>query len=581
MIAVHVTHEAVEKIGGIGAVIAGLMTADAYARKVSRTVLVGPLFNAQGPVDRRLGHSGKVIFSSVDCLRPPEWASKFSHIEQTYDVGIIYGTRMVDDPCSGRVVQAEVLLLDVHHANVQRMNIFKGEMFKKFAIPSDRFENVWDFEQYMRLAEPGLEALKAIGCNGGQEQVVIFSHEYMGMPLALKAVLAGSPNTKTVFYAHEVASVRPIIEDLAGHDTMFYNVLCRASAKGLTLEDVFPQVLGNFKHPLVRAARYCDHVFAVGDYVHSELEFLDPHFKGMTIDLMYNGIPAIQIDLAQKHASRNLMKTYARNLCGFEPTWIFTHVCRPVRSKAAWRDLRVLHEMESLLASRGETAIYFLLGTLGGQRRSQDVRRMEQNYGWPVVHEKGYPDLCGGEESLGDMADYFNKDHKAIRAVLVNQWDWNNNFCGDRMPAQMTFADIRRGTDVEFGMSCYEPFGIAQFEPLSFGAICSPSNICGCMGFARKACGGRRHDNIVESGYLDVPPDVDIPQLLNISIQQRDHVESIEGGRIARIIFDRLPRGDQQMQGLMEDGYALAREMSWEKVVDNYFLPSINKVARS
>ena len=41
MIVVHVTHEAVEKIGGIGAVLAGLMTAEAYAKIVSRTILLG------------------------------------------------------------------------------------------------------------------------------------------------------------------------------------------------------------------------------------------------------------------------------------------------------------------------------------------------------------------------------------------------------------------------------------------------------------------------------------------------------------------------------------------------------------
>ena len=49
MIVVHVTHEAVEKIGGIGAVIAGLMTADAYQEKVSRTILLGPLLSTDRP----------------------------------------------------------------------------------------------------------------------------------------------------------------------------------------------------------------------------------------------------------------------------------------------------------------------------------------------------------------------------------------------------------------------------------------------------------------------------------------------------------------------------------------------------
>ena len=66
------------------------------------------------------------------------------------------------------------------------------------------------------------------------------------------------------------------------------------------------------------------------------------------------------------------------------------------------------------------------------------------------------------------MTDFFNREHQAVRAVLVNQWDWNRQVCGERMPEEMTFGDIRRGTDLEFGLSVYEPFGISQFEPLSF-----------------------------------------------------------------------------------------------------------------
>ena len=40
------------------------------------------------------------------------------------------------------------------------------------------------------------------------------------------------------------------------------------------------------------------------------------------------------------------------------------------------------------------------------------------------------------------------------------------------MPADMEFMDIRKGSDAEFGQSIYEPFGIAQVEPISFGGIC-------------------------------------------------------------------------------------------------------------
>ena len=435
MIVVHVTHEAVEKIGGIGAVIAGLTTTEAYAEAVSRTILLGPLLTTGRPVNRRLGEGGHVIYSSLDAVCPPQWREKFLAIERTYDVGIIYGTSKVTDACTGKTVEAEVLLVDVFHANNNRLNLFKAELFKKFAVPSRDFEQIWEYEEYVRLAEPGFEALKVIGAEA--EQMVILAHEYMGMPTALRAVLDGAESTRTVFYAHEVASVRPIVEKLPGHDTMFYNVLAKAGQAGRSLEEVFPAVFGNYKHPLVKAARYCDHVFAVGDFVRAELRFIDRHFETMDIDLVYNGIPAERITPSQRLASKAKLQQYAENLYGWRPTWAFTHVARPVLSKGIWRDLAVLHHLEEILAGRGETAVYFMLGTLAGQRRPQDIRQMERVYGWPANHEPGYPDLCQGEEVVGEMFKHFNGNHEAARAVFVNQWDWNRQACGERMPKEM------------------------------------------------------------------------------------------------------------------------------------------------
>ena len=579
MIVVHVTHEAVEKIGGIGAVIAGLVTADAYAGSVSRTILLGPLLQTDRPVNMRLGEGGKIVYSSLDAVYTPPWREKFMPIERTFDVGIIYGTRQVREPCNGKTVEVEVLLVDVFHANKDRLNLFKGELFKKFAVPSDRFESIWEYEEYVRLAEPGIEVLGALGCFHNREQVVLLAHEYMGMPTALKAVLDGKTNTRTVFYAHEVASVRPAVEKTPGHDTMFYNILKAAQLEGKTLEQVFPLVCENYKHPLVKAARYCDHVFAVGDYIALELRFLDPHFRTMDIDLVYNGLPTRPVDMGQKAQSQSRMRTYAANLFGSRPTWIFTHVARPVLSKGIWRDLGVLHYLEGLLAKRGETAVYFMLGTLGGQRRSQDVRHMEWVYGWPVAHEEGYPDLCGGEEVLGDMFDDFNRHHQAVRAVLVNQWDWNRRVCGQRMPEDMTFADIRAGTDLEFGLSVYEPFGISQLEPLNFGGLCVVSNVCGCMGFARKAGGTQNLENVIEADYLKVPAGMGTEQLLCLPMSVRDKIESEENRRLAGIIVDRLPRDAEVLHRRVQAGCELARRMSWEQVVSEYFLPSLGRAA--
>ena len=581
MIVVHVTHEAVEKMGGIGAVVSGLSTADAYAKAATRTILVGPLLSTDRPVNLRLGRAGQVIYSSLDAVHTPPWREKFLPIERTYDVGIIYGRRPITDSCSGRSVEAEVLLVDVFHANRDRLNLFKGELFKKFGVPSERFENIWEYEEYVRLAEPGFEALKVIGCDGSDEDVVILAHEYMGMPLALKSVLDGAPRTRTVFYAHEVASVRPVVEKMPGHDTMFYNVLEQAVEQGRDLEDVFPAAHANFKHPLVKAARYCDCVFAVGDHVRSELHFLDRHFRTMEIDLVYNGIPAMKLPLDQKRASRSRMQEYGKNLFGLKPTWIFTHVARPVLSKGVWRDLAVLHHLEPMLAERNETAVYFMLGTLAGQRRRQDVRQMERVYGWPVGHENGYPDLCQGEEVLGENFAHFNGTHKTVKAVFVNQWDWNRDVCGDRMPAGMTFRDIRAGTDVELGLSVYEPFGISQLEPLCFGALCVVSDVCGCVGFARQAAGaGAFDDSIIVGSFLALAEPMSISELLKLSIRQRDAIESQEARRLAELIVPRLPRDDNAMRRKIDAGLELADKMSWEHVVQNYFLPPLREAAR-
>jgi len=582
MIVVHVTHEAVEKIGGIGAVVAGLVTAEEYEKNVSRTILVGPVLRTDLPASLRVGEGGTLIYSTMDNLTPSPWREKFAPIEKTHDVGIIYGTRKINDPCGGNTVQVEVLLIDVFHSNRDRLNLFKGELYKKFGVPSAPFEHIWEYEEYVRIAEPGYEALKALGCNGTSKKPVVYlAHEYMGMPLALKVILSGSHNSRTVFYAHEVASVRPVVEHAPGHDTMFYNVLQNEIRDGRCMEDVFPSVFENYKHPLVKAARHCDHVFCVGDYVAKELNFLDRHFRTRACDLVYNGVQALPLTLEQKLVSRGRMQEYANNLFNEEPDWIFTHVCRPVMSKGIWRDLNVMHHMEPLLAKRGESAVYFMLGTLAGQRRASDVRHMERTYDWPVRHERGYPDLCGGEETLADIIDEFNRTHSHIRAVLVNQWDWNRQVCGNRMPEDMTFADIRRGSDLEFGLSVYEPYGIAQFEALSFGAICVPSNVCGCMGFARQLAsrGLDITNNIVEGNFLALPPGVDQEDAMTIDQAGRDVIETREAQRLATLLVPMLPRCDHDLKARIDSGYKLAEKMNWEHVMKDYFLPSLAKTA--
>ena len=72
------------------------------------------------------------------------------------------------------------------------------------------------------------------------------------------------------------------------------------------------------------------------------------------------------------------------------------------------------------------------------------------------------------------------------------------------MPQEMDFVDIRRESDVEFGQSIYEPFGIAQFEPLTFGGVCVVSSVCGCSGFLRDVTSGDDVKNVIVADYTSL-----------------------------------------------------------------------------
>jgi len=58
---VHVTHEAIHKIGGIGAVLHGLFTARTYLDTVKRNILVGPFWPTDAGGESRLRHDGEVL----------------------------------------------------------------------------------------------------------------------------------------------------------------------------------------------------------------------------------------------------------------------------------------------------------------------------------------------------------------------------------------------------------------------------------------------------------------------------------------------------------------------------------------
>lgn len=580
---VHLTHEAIQKIGGIGAVLHGLLTSRKYLDAVPRNILVGPFWPGDETGEKRLGPLGEVLYSSLDSINRTPLSSRFREIEQEYDVGIVYGRRKFVDKETNVTSVPEILLIDVSRFDAAKIGVFKFELWEKFGIDSSKYENIWDYEQYMRLARPAMAALHALGAGNSVEPCVILSHEYMGMPTALAAIMEGDrANYRTVFYAHEVATMRRIVEGHPGHDTMFYNVLRTAIAEGHFVEDVFGNQDGYYKHALVKAARFCDGIFAVGDYTLKEIRFLGPDFVHVDAQVAYNGVPHWKISVDDKMRSRKKLQQYCKSLLKFEPDYVFSHVTRLVPSKGMWRDLRVLEHMEAMLRGRNETAVLFALSTEVPARRPDDIRRMESNYRWPVVHREGLPDLSNGEAVYYQGVQEFNAQSRNIKVVFINQFGFEQKFCGQRMPADMEFMDIRKGSDAEFGQSIYEPFGIAQVEPISFGGICVFSECCGCAGFVHKVTGGKETPNVIVADYTDLPTKGLRPeQLLAIGQPQRDEIEHTVAALVAKDLLDRLPREPKEFEQFIQRGYDLATHMSWDAVARDYVVPGIQRAARA
>ncbi len=576
--AVHVTHETVDKVGGIGAVLHGFFTSKPYLDAVERSILIGPLFTTEGSAAERLGENSEVLYSSIDEFVNTGYAPAFHKIENLYNTGIVYGRRTFIDEKTGIKSSPEVVLIDVRHIDKGAINIFKRQLFEEFGLRSHLYEHLWEFEQYVRLAPVAIAVLKAIGA--AEESSIIISHEFMGMPTALAAILEPACNFKTVFYAHEVATMRHIVEEHAGHDTMFYNVIRQAHNEGLYVNEVFGDQSTYFKHCLVEASKYCDRIYAVGDFVVDELRFLAPEFETAEIDIVYNGIPAYQINLAEKLESKAKLQKYCENLLGYKPDYVFTHVTRLVRSKGMWRDLRVLEHIEREFRTQGKTGVLFVLSTEVSQRRSRDIHNMESTYNWPVAHREGWPDLSGGEAYYYTAVQEFNARSRNVKIIFINQFGFESRRCGQRMPGDMEFMDIRKGTDVEFGQSIYEPFGIAQLEPLTFGGICVFSSVCGCTGFLRDITGTENVKNVIIADYtdLEIADYVDIEDLIQIDRSMRDRIEASQSEKVAMQICSRLPKDESEIESMLKTGYELAKNMSWDVVVKDYLLSSIQKI---
>lgn len=583
---VHVTHEAALKIGGIGAVLDGLLRTTAYTSSVDRTILAGPWPSwDSSQMQRILSPRSRLqvrwasrydIWGQVR----PEIGKRLRQVETEMGVEILYGYAEYGS------FKHEVLLVDFLKVNRWLVDQFSHSLWADYGIEVSRYGHSMEFQGFVDLAVPLARAVIALtpGKEVGDLCNSVIAHDWMGLPTIFALRQQQPANWNLIFYAHEVAPVRRLVEEHEGHDTRFYNVMQLGLAEGLFADNLFGSQHDLYKTPLIHAAANCDGILAVSDLVEQELRFLGASYRGRNIDLAYNGIPFRTTTMAEKNSAQALLQSYCASLFAFEPDMILSHITRMVQSKALWRDARVLGYLAPILHQAGKSAVLFVLSTSTPTgRAASHVLGWEQEYAWPVGHRADNGDLIGLEVPFFfDVVERFNQTHANVKIVLVNQFGWERALCGNRMPPEMDFEALRIGTDGEFGQSIYEPFGIAQLESLTHGAICTTSSACGCSGLVERVLQkGVPVPLYVEADYISLPEASWIKtaeDALGIRYADRNSLEETIGLRVALQIQALLTQSQTVRAQHLEEGMAASQEMSWERMAAQFFVPALERI---
>jgi hypothetical protein len=311
--------------------------------------------------------------------------------------------------------------------------------------------------------------------------------------------------------------------------------------------------------------------------VKAEYLFLQPSAPAAKVRTVYNGVSTLPMTLAEKLGRRRRVQEYLDGLLGFAPDVLLTRVTRLVVSKGIWRDIMLLYELEKIFRAHRLRGAYILLATVIGTGRSpEDVLRMEQEYGWPVTHRSGWPDLVGMEEETHAWLELFNARSTAIKALFINQFGFDRLRCGSRVPAEANLLDLRAAADAELGFSVYEPFGIAQVETVPLGGIAVLSSWCGSRHFVEEVFRESEVKPFHAVDFTLAGRQMSVEALKNLSRQQRDVMEREALSRDARRIFDALPRNEAQRERYLRLGQAHMEKMSWENIVQNHVLPNLS-----
>ena len=104
-------------------------------------------------------------------------------------------------------------------------------------------------------------------------------------------------------------------------------------------------------------------------------------------------------------------------------------------------------------------------------------------------------------------------------------------------------------------------------------------SVCGCVGFMRDVTGAESVKNVIIADYtnLDNRQLPDIEDMLNIDQSVQDQIEHNVSEKVAMQICSRLAKNESEIESMIRTGYNLAKNMSWDIVMKNYLLSSLQK----
>lgn len=566
-VAIHITDETFQKTGGIGSVIQGMCSAGKYKNFFDQTLLYGPLFEKNSDVFSLLGKGARVIYSSKDNYDTGNYHERFAAILAKYNIDIVYGKRYLASQFDvNKNNEVDVILLDINNISKRELNNFKFWLWEHHQISSDKYDYIWDYEQYVRVAVAYKEIVTAFYPMAST--FYHFAHNYEGIPACLQIAAdnADRDKHKLIFYAHQTEPLKELVSHHPGHDITVYNVINENIKANKVFRDQYPGEPYTYQEELIKRTVKCDAIYAVGEYVKEECQYLIGPEKTPPIKTVYHGIPLKYIIMEEKFKKRELVKEYIQNLFGFSPDYIFTHITHMSRQKGLWRDINFLYYLDKLFTQYNFKGIYILLSTLlSGARSSKDISNMEAQYGWPVNHKEGWPDLIDLESDTYRLIREFNEQSKMIKALFINQNNFNKRLCGNRVPGMLDHLDLRIASDAEFDFSIYDPSGTTLLEVIPYGGIGVLSSSCGCAHFLNKIFEDSTHKPFCIFPFVeDGPAYYPNKNMQGMNEEERQEIEKRVLERDTKIFFDKLPKSDDERIGFLEQAQEHLSLLGWE-----------------